>query len=216
MDRNSNCWYIDTCDKECDGCTTYKYMLWQFDNSGLPKSKYKPISLIASDENLPVFQRLSAIRKDIVNFVDSGKNLYICSNNTGTGKTSWAIKMLHTYFHYTAQTNIWNLKGMFVSVPTLLLKLKDFDNPLSKEFKDRLNTVDLLILDDIALSGLQTYDYIQLFSLIDTRMLAEKSIIFTSNITSYDDLMDIVGSRIASRVWGNSEIIEIKGGDWRG
>ena len=111
---------------------------------------------------------------------------------------------------------MWNLKGMFVSVPKLLLQFKDFNNPLDSEYKENLKSCDLLILDDIAVTGMSQYDYMQLFTLIDERMLSEKSIIFTSNNVTLDDLAGVVGNRIASRVWNGSTIITLKGGDMRG
>lgn len=191
-------------------------MLWQFDNCGLPKAKYKPIKLIPQQIDRETFKHLAEIRKGIVDFVDSGKNLYICGNYAGSGKTSWAIKMLQTYFHYTAEGNLWNLKGMFVSAPEFLLKAKDFSNPLSKEYKDNLLNVDLLILDDLAVTGISEFDYLQLFHVIDKRIMAEKTTIFTSNITNAKALVNAIGDRLASRVWNNSEIVEIKGGDMRG
>ena len=214
-ERRTDCWYVNICDKECAGCVVYPQMLWQFDNSGLPKAKYQPIKLIPQDIDIDAFDKLADIRKNIDEFVANGNNLYICGLNPGNGKTSWAIKMLQTYFHYTADGSVFHLRGMFVSVPSLLLQLKDFDNPVSKDFKDNLHKVDLLILDDIAVTGLSQYDYLQLFSIIDQRMLANKSIIFTSNNISLHDLEDSVGARLASRVWKNSEIVEIKGGDRR-
>ena len=126
MERNSDCWYKDVCEEDCIKCVIYPQMKWQFENSGLPKAKYKPISLYASDEDYNAFLDLADIREDICDFVEQGKNLYICGRTPGTGKTSWAIKMLQTYFHYVAEGNMFNVKGMFVSVPDLLLKLKDF------------------------------------------------------------------------------------------
>lgn len=190
--------------------------MWQFDHSGLPKAKYSPIKLDATTYNLPAYTRLSEIRGDIKSFVESGKNLYICSENPGTGKTSWAIKMLHTWFHHTAQANMWHLMGMFVSAPRLLMEYKDFSNPLSKEYKRQLEEVDLLILDDIGVSGLSAYDYTTLFVLIDSRALANKSTIFTSNKVSFESLANAIGERTASRVWHTSEIVKIEGGDMRG
>ena len=216
MERNSNCWYQNVCTDDCDNCIVYPQMKWQFDNSGLPKSKYMPIDLYASDEDYDAFVGLGDIRKNIVEFAEQGKNLYICSVNPGTGKTSWAIKMLQTFFHYVAEGNMFNVKGMFVSVPDLLLKLKDFNSPLSNEYKDNLRNCDLLILDDIAVTGLSQYDYLQLFTLVDSRMLAGKSIIFTSNNVSLKDLELSVGERLASRIWRTSQIVELKGGDMRG
>ena len=86
---------------------------------------------------------------------------------------------------------------------------------MTTEYKTNLQNTDLLILDDVAVTGLTQFDYLQLFSLIDQRMLANKSIIFTSNIIRLNDLEDAVGARLASRIWRNSEVVEIKGGDMR-
>ena len=212
----TDCWYINSCDEDCSKCVVYPQMMWQFDNSGLPKAKYKPIRLSPQSCDKKAFVKLSEIRKDIDLFVEQGKNLYICGANPGNGKTSWAIKMLQTYFHYVAEGSIFTVRGMFVSAPDLILKLKDFDSPLSNEYKNNLKNTDLLILDDIAIAGLSQYDYLQLFALIDSRILAGKSTIFTSNNATFDDLKDAVGERIASRIWNNSVIVELKGGDMRG
>lgn len=214
--RNTDCWYIDNCEEDCRKCVVYPQMKWQFDNSGLPKSKYMPIHLRPQSNDVRAFNKLADIREDIDEFVEQGKNLYICGKIPGNGKTSWAIKMLQTYFHYVAEGNLFTVKGMFVSVPELLLRMKDFNNPLSNEYKENLKSCDLLILDDIATTNVSQYDYLQLFSLIDGRMLANKSTIFTSNVTDIKQLEEVIGERLASRVWGNSIIVEIKGGDMRG
>lgn len=214
--KNTNCWYVDVCNDDCSRCIVYPQMKWQFDNSGLPKSKYKPIKLTPQPVDRDKFKQLAEIRKNIDTFVKEGQNLYICGTTPGNGKTSWAIKMLQTYFHYVSEGNLFNVKGMFVSVPNLLIKLKEFDNPLLPEYKENLLTTDLLILDDIAVTGLSQYDYLQLFTLVDNRILAEKSIIFTSNNVTLDDLENSVGARLASRVWRNSTIIELRGDDRRG
>lgn len=219
MERSSDCWYNKTCtDDNCNNCLTYIQMKYQFDNCGLPKSKYMPIELYVDDFNKvdeQAYYRLADIRKGIVEFVNDGKNLYICSKNTGNGKTSWAVKMLQTYFHYTAIGNYEHLKGMFVSVAELLLRLKDFNNPLPKNYRDNLENVDLVIWDDIALTSISQYDYLQLYSIINNRMFANKSNIFTSNCTTSAKLDELVGAKLSSRIWNTSEIIEFKGGDAR-
>lgn len=214
--KNTDCWYAASCEDDCDKCVIYPQMRWQFDNSGLPKSKYMPIKLKPQPNDRRAFEKLADIRENIEDFVEQGKNLYICGEIPGNGKTSWAIKILQTYFHYVAEGSMFEVRGMFVSVPDLLLKLKDFNNPLKNEYKENLKTCDLLILDDIAVTGLSQYDYLQLFTLIDSRMLAGKSIIFTSNVTDMKKLEGVIGERLASRVFGNSIIVEIKGGDMRG
>ena len=219
MERNSECWYKNTCnDESCDNCLTYIQMKYQFDNCGLPKSKYMPIELYITGLNSvdkDAFIRLSTIRKEIYQFVKDGNNLYICSKNTGNGKTSWAVKMLQTYFHHTAVGNYEHLQGMFVSVADLLIRLKDFNNPLPKSYRDNLENVDLVIWDDIALTSISQYDYLQLYSILNNRLFANKSNIFTSNCTDVNSLETLVGAKLASRIWNDSEIIEFKSGDLR-
>lgn len=218
MERNSECWYKDTCNDDCNTCAVFFQMKYQMEHSGLPKAKQKPISLYLTDDNSgdeEAFYRLANIRKNIVEFVEQGKNLYICSKWTGNGKTSWAIKMLHTYFHYTAVGNYDNLKGMFVSTADLLLKLKDFNNPLPQSYKNNLETVDLVIWDDIALTNMSQYDYTQFYNIIDKRILAEKSNIFTTNCTDVKKLAELIGAKTASRIYYTSEVVELKGKDMR-
>jgi DNA replication protein DnaC len=193
-------------------------MKWQMQHSGLPEAKQRPITLYLTEDNSgdeKAFHRLADIRKNIVEFVESGNNLYICSKWTGNGKTSWAIKMLHTYFHHTAVGNYENLKGMFVSTTELLLQLKDFNNPLSKSYLENLKNVDLVIWDDIVVSGMSQYDFTQLYTIIDRRILAEKSNIFTSNQPTVEGFANLMGNRLASRIYYTSEIIELKGKDMR-
>ena len=216
--RNTNCWYAKTCKDDCTNCATYIQLKWQMENSGLPKIQQEPIALYINESNEvdeEAYIRLSEIRSDIVDFVEGHKNLYICSEYTGNGKTSWAIKMLHTYFHYTAGGNYDNLKGMFVSVADLLLRLKDFKNPVDKAYKDNLENVDLIVWDDIGLSNISQYDYTQLYTIINNRIFSGKSNIFTSNCTTQEKLLELVGDKLASRIWNTSEIIEFKGGDIR-
>ena len=74
---------------------------------------------------------------------------------------------------------------------------------------------DLVIFDDIAVSGISQYDYNNLLMFIDNRILNGKNNIFTSNKTSKNSLEDTIGSRLASRIWDTSQIIELKGKDRR-
>lgn len=215
-DGYEDCWYLSTCDDDCSLCHIYVQLKWQMVNSGLPKAKQQPIRLwLTQGEDESKFDKLAEIRKNIVEFVEQGKNLYICSEHTGNGKTSWAIKMLHTYFHHTAVGNYENLKGMFVSTTELLLQLKDFNNPLPKSYIDKLKSVDLVIWDDIAISGMSNYDFTQLYSIIDARILDNKSNIFTSNQPDVNEFGKLMGNRLASRIYNTSEIVELKGKDMR-
>lgn len=184
------------------------------DNSDIPKNRQYPQELVA-DVDLAPYTKLADIKDDIVSFVENGQNVFICSRNTGNGKTSWAIKLLLRYFNDIWAGNGFRVRGLFVNVPTLLLQLKNFDNPLSEDYKKKLMNVDVVVWDEIASSSISNYDYGNLLMFLDYRISAEKSNIFTSNAVSSDELEKNVGSKLASRIWNTSTIVEFKGKDRR-
>lgn len=215
--NRSDCWYSNSCSIKDDNCINhclrYEEMKYLMDNSGIPKVRQLPDELVPTcNEDLISFRHLAQIKSRIVELVKDGYNLCIVSNNTGNGKTSWAIKIMLKFFNDVWAGNGFRVRGMFVHVPTLLLQLKDFNNPLSKEYKDNLMNCDLVIWDDIASSGISNYDYAQLLSYIDQRILNKKSNIYTSNIA--DDMNKILGERLTSRI-NASEVIRLYGKDER-
>lgn len=58
-----------------------------------------PLSPDEDGTDLEQFKQLSAIEKDIVNFVQQGQHLYIYSSNCGNGKSSWALRMAQAYLN---------------------------------------------------------------------------------------------------------------------
>lgn len=216
---NETCWYKElkkACDHECEHCTRYFVIKTQMQGSGVPENLHHPILLTAPECDLKAFKRLAEIKDDIDVFVYEGKNLYICSTTVGNGKTSWALKLMYKYFSYMWTYGILDQHALFINVPELLLKLKDFNNPLSQEYKDLIMTVPLVIWDDIAVGGLSNWDYMQLYVLINTRCQRQLSNIYTSNVVDYKDFEKLMGERIASRIMtSNTEQIELRGTDRR-
>lgn len=214
--RNKECWYESVCQQECtNSCLRFIEMKNLMDSSDIPPTKQMPVRLSPEDCDFQAFVELNDIKTDIVDFVSSGQNLYLWSEHTGNGKTSWALKLMLKFFDEIWAGNGFRVRGKFAHVPTLLLKLKDFSNPLSDEYKHDILNCDLLILDDIASAGISQYDLSQLLSYIDHRTLYSKSTIYTGNI-SPRNLSSALGDRLASRIAGSSTIkIELKGADRR-
>lgn len=215
-ERNSECWYNEVCnmDNLCTSCVRFIEMQYLMENSGLPKAKQRPIPLSCSDEDYEAFMSLQDIKDDVVNFVNNGENLFI-GGTIGSGKTSWSIKILLKYFDEVWPGNGFRVRGMFVHVPTLLSKLKDFDNPLLKSYKDNLSKADLIIWDEIGGAGMSNYDYTQLLTYIDQRSLNEKSNIYTANIDSAKNCEKYLGSKLTSRVWNSATVVILNGRDRR-
>ena len=72
--RNTDCWYASNCTDDCTRCVIYPQMKWQFDNSGLPKTKYMPIHLRPQPGDVRAFNKLAEVRENIDEFVEQGKN----------------------------------------------------------------------------------------------------------------------------------------------
>lgn len=212
------CWYDSVCKEASDNCDVdcirYKEMRYLVDNSGIPKHKQTPAELYPG-EDYDAFCQLADIKSDIVSFVDKGYSAYITSANTGNGKTSWAIKLLLKYFNEVWAGNGFRVRGMFVYVPQLLLKLKDFNNPLSAEYKQNLLNCDVVVWDDIGSTELSNYDLSQLMLYIDQRIMAGKANIYTGNLNTKDKIARVLGERLASRVWNNSAVVQFTGKDRR-
>lgn len=215
-ERRSDCWYKDVCQETvCDSCIRYMEMLHLMESSHIPEIQRKSTQLIPTEVDYDAFCVLADIKEQIVEFINSGRSLYICSNYTGNGKTTWAIKLLLKYFDEIWAGNGFRTRGLFIHVPTLLLRLKDFNNPINNEFRQELLSTDVVIFDDIAVTGISQYDYNNLLMFIDNRILHGKSNIYTSNCTMNKDLQLILGSRLASRIWETSIIVKFVGKDRR-
>lgn len=188
-------------------------MKYLIENSGIPKNRQMPQSLEAGID-YDAFVRLDDIRESIQQFVEDGENLYICSEQTGNGKTSWSIKLLLKYFDYIWAGNGFRQRGYFQHVPTLLNTLKNF-NANHDALKYALENVDIVVWDDIASTKLSEFDISQLLTLIDQRIVDGKANIFTGNIITETNLEKALGSRLASRIWNTSIVIQFNGKDRR-
>ena len=121
------------------------------------------------------------------------------------------------YFHEKWPGNGFTKRGVFVNVPTFLYKCKEQisnPNPEFELMKKSLETIDLVIWDEIAGTRLSEYDFNNILVLLNTRELNEKANIFTSNIRP-SELEKYVGNKLASRINGNCIRVELKGGDKR-
>lgn len=197
-------------------CPRYLEVSYQLSVSGIPKAMQQPMPLIPEQIDRPAFIELKEIRDNITDFVKERRNLYIFSTNPGNGKSSWSVKILVSYLNQN-----WLGAGRrdlirFISVPSLLAKLKAFsehDEDWKKE-KDMILSVPLVVFDDLGSSKLSDFDHANLFYFIDTRINNGLSNIYTSNLGE-DALKQVIGERLFSRVWNTSTRIEFKGQDRR-
>lgn len=214
-----SCWYKRICTEQCfENCIRYKLMYSLFKQSRLPEAlwDYKPLT--CKDKDYQAFKELQAKSDAILNFIEAGNNLYIYSENCGNGKTTWAIRLMYSYFDKIWHKSCFDCKALFVSVPKFLYNCKRSISQDVKGFEELCNLiseVDLVVWDDIGEMKASAYEHQILFQYIDDRINSKKSNIYTSN-KNKGQLEDVSGVRLASRIYNCSECIEFLEEDKRG
>lgn len=126
----------------------------------------------------------------------------------GVGKSHLAAAVAHAAAKRGANV-------AYASVPHLLRYIKaGFDDGTSDERLSALQTVDLLILDDLGAeyhSREGDFNDQVLFELINERYLYDGRTVLTSNLQ-----LDRIEPRIASRIKGRSRVVFVLGEDQRG
>jgi DNA replication protein DnaC len=125
--------------------------------------------------------------------LDDGKGLWI-QGDVGTGKTTLAMLVSKAALDAGRSVAIYSL-------PRLLNLLREsMDSEAGKlDFIDRLTAVDLLHIDDLGAEHQTDWVLEQLYSIVNARYEAERSIIATTNLMP-DELSERLGARTVSRL----------------
>ena len=214
MERTyENCWFKETCNKECNmACGTFNEFKYLLDNSNIPEMYKEPKKLYPESVDLEAFKTLGKIKGDIETFVKNGRQLYLWSKNTGTGKSNWSCKLLLTYMALISTGNGFNIDNgvYFCYIPDLITLTTSFENKDRDKILNAIMTRKLVVLDDAG-SAISKSNFVEtnLSQIIDTRYRNNLSTIYTSNL-SEDELSNHYGSRIADRILSDISI-ELKG-----
>lgn len=214
------CWYEAICTKYTENCKIncirYNSMFNLVKESNLPQFLRYPVILNPTPEEVESYELLKDIKDNVDIFVEKGKCLYIYSKICGNGKTTWASKILLSYFNKTWAMNNLNKKGLFIHLPDLINKFKTqfLDNESLSEEINQIKNCNLLVLDDLGVTELSNNDLNNLLSIVDYRINNNKSIIFTSNLDK-ETLLSKYGGRLTSRVFNHSIQVELGGFDRR-
>lgn len=217
------CWYKEVCplynsETCCASCVKYHKMDYLANMALLTKKQQHPMKLYVEDIDETAYMRLNEIKTNAKTFVDNYGNLLIYSKITGNGKTEWSIKILMNYFNQIWASTDLVCRGLFINVPRFLNELKENIRESSEyieHIKQNILTADLVVWDEVGLKDLTAYEHDYLFSYINARLDNGKANIFTSNMNT-EELSQILGARLYSRIINNSECIELKGADKRG
>lgn len=211
------CWFKDNCtgfgDEElCHiACPLFFQFFHLVNLANIPIPLQYPDNLkLDPGEDVNEYKFLKEIQSDITNWVQEGNNLYLFSEYPGNGKTTWAIKLMLSYFYNIMEHNGDKCRGLFINVEQFLLESKKSINDRNKrleEMEKLITDVDLVIWDDFGNRPLAEYDFTLLYIFINERLNKRKSNIYTSNRID-DDLAKNIGWRLTDRSLSVSEVVE--------
>lgn len=216
------CYAEDRCRKFKEGrcnkdlCGMCKLVNSAFNQSNIPKRYRKDIPLYPQDADKGAFQFLNNFKLNVSEQIEDGAGLYIFSKGCGNGKTTWSTKIAKEYILKSACKQEFMDLVYFVNVADYLESLKQcFNGNKSTEDVERpLKEAKLLILDDIGVEKTSEWAVERLYALINYRVNEEKAMIITSNLT-LPELSQKLNDRIASRINGACDIVQIIGHDRR-
>lgn len=217
------CIFKERCSQKCDSdsfCIKQFKLNKLFDNALITQKQRQHVTFVLDNDesDLENFKYLSTIEKNIENFVSQGGNLYIHSSNTGNGKTSWALRLVQSYFHRIwFKASIERSCALFINVPRYLLELKENISQKSdyvEHIKSNVLDADIVIWDEVGTKGLTQFEHENILNLINARLDLGKANIYTSNLNDVE-LRDVVGDRLYSRIVLSSDDVELFGLDKR-
>lgn len=208
--------------------------------TGVPKAYKKCLieNLPIQQQNPKAYDRSIKYITNIDKFVEEkGLGLFLYSvpnvNNmlgTGTGKTTTACTILNEYVINAVKRHLTGEKELSNN-PALFIKGSQFQNIYNSQFrgiteeqqkasdkfyklKNRMKSINLLVIDDIAIRGVTEAFENELYEIIDSRATENLATIYTSNVT-IQEIEKTLGQRIASRIEGMAMAWEFIGADNR-
>ncbi len=140
-----------------------------------------------------VVNEVRRFTRDVDRSLDEGRGIWFVGD-VGTGKTTLAMLVSKAALAAGRTCAIYSL-------PRLLNVLRDAigNEQSTLELLDRLNSVDLLHLDDVGAENSSDWVLEQLYSIINTRYEDERSLVITTNLDP-DQLGEQIGQRTVSRI----------------
>lgn len=128
----------------------------------------------------------------------------------GTGKSYTAACIAN----YLLEANTSVVMTSFVRI---LQEMQGFDREREETFTNKLNSVKLLIIDDLGAERSTDYALEKVYGIIDNRYRAKKPLILTTNLTlrQMQEATDIRYARIYDRIFEMCYPMEFSGLSWR-
>jgi DNA replication protein DnaC len=177
-----------------------------FDNFKLDFYQSKKSDLEPESPRKNIEKILSKSMSFLKNFDTSDENL-LFYGGPGTGKT---------FLSHCITKELMD-KGSFVVYRTaeeLIKGLKEVRFNGDSSLEEMLINCDLLIIDDLGTEQLSDFTKMEMFNLLNTKLLKQKKMLVSTNLT-LENLLNTYSERITSRLLGNFTACKFFGEDIR-
>lgn len=208
----------DAVSRPCS-CYTKRYNALVYENSGLKNltdtQNFDNFDLkIFSDEPIndttprKSMQKLKEIGEDFAdNFDDDQHKSMLFIGKTGLGKTYLALSIAQRLIEKNKSVVYETSLQLFEKLArTVFNKTEQITD---RGFYDLVYEADLLIIDDLGTEIVNDYVNSQLFNIVNTRILANKKIIISTNLTAVE-INDRYERRITSRLFDRNDFVHYK------
>jgi DNA replication protein DnaC len=171
-----------------------------------------PISDMANNLQTKIaINEVRAYVDDLDARLAEGRGLWLFGD-TGTGKTTLGMLISKAALEAGRTVAIYSLPKLLARIRQTYDSEPGGDSYLS--FFERLTSVDLLHIDDLGAEKRSDWVLEQLYSLVNERYEAQRSIVITTNL-DHPELEEQIGSRTVSRLSEMCDEIEVRGKDYR-
>lgn len=207
---------MPSCHKDC---STYSRMLNMFNESGIPDKFWDYFPIQTPEEDRMAYRMLKSIREQITDFIRSGQNLFLYSEEYGNGKTLWSSILMKAYIRDVAMSRKYykNLVR-YVYIPDFIYRYMtcekfNFDDIRRQSFFDKVHSLSdtkFVIWDGFGYGSQSSIENSVIRSVIHSRLNQSLSNMFISD--KYDlELSDVIGSHMFNRIKSSSVFVEFKG-----
>jgi DNA replication protein DnaC len=171
-----------------------------------------PVSDMARDlETRAAVGEIRAYVEELEERLAAGRGLWLFGD-TGTGKTTLAMLISKAALESGHSVAIYSLPKLLARIRRTYDSEPGGDSYLS--FFERLTSVDLLHIDDLGAEKRSDWVLEQLYSLINERYEAQRSVLVTTNLP-HEELEEQIGARTVSRLTQICDEVPLYGSDRR-
>lgn len=218
--ENRFCSQSNPGDYECQlNCPTYSRCKHTYEIGNFPNKFWDiPDKIITPSEDYAAVVTLSAIRRDIFGFINTGQNILLHSDTTGTGKTFQACLLAQSYIFRQSNASYHSGLAYYVYLPSWVSKYDIYDKFMKDDERrnvffnnmNDLHTADLVVWDGLGFNSGSRVENVIMRSIIQSRLNERRSNIFIP----YGDMLEFdkfITKFDLSRIRDNSIDIELNG-----